>query len=59
MGKKRPIKNLAAIAVITIVVSAILVLSGCAATETSTEAKTGLKSIIPASTAVTIYQYRT
>ncbi|MEE8414534.1 MAG: hypothetical protein V3R96_08275 [Dehalococcoidales bacterium] len=59
MGKKRTIKNLTAIAVVTPVVSAFLVLSGCVATETSTEAETHPENILPGAISVTIHQART
>ncbi len=45
--------------IVTMALSAILVLSGCAATGTTTEAETRSGDIIPGSTAVTVHQSRT
>ena len=58
MVKKKATKYLAAAVVVIMALSVILVLSGCAATEASTEAGTNSENIIPGTTAVTVYQPR-
>ncbi len=59
MVNRKTIKYPAAAVIVAMLLSVILVLSGCVATETSTEAGAHPENIIPGATAVTVHQVRT